>query len=1035
MEIERARNATPEMQNAQPETRNAKRETIFSELKRRTSADVRTDRVTRLLYSTDASIYQMEPLGVVIPRTADDVVATVELAAQYGVPVLPRGAGSSLAGQAVGHALVLDMTRHLDAILEVDAAARTVRVQPGVVLDRLNAALRPHGLMVGPDPASGNRAVLGGIVGNNATGSHSILYGHIADHIESLRVVLADGSTATFQPRDEKSVSHLSQHDSLEGAIYRAVGQIVNANREEIAARFPRHWRRASGYNLDRLIVEGPLNLSALIAGSEGTLATITEIGLRLVPRPAMTALAIVHFDDLIAAMEATPIILECEPSAVELMDRMLLDLTRIVPDFARRLTFVHGEPQALLAVEFYGESETELRGKLDRLAGHLHRHRLGRDMVRALTPQAQADFWGVRKAGLGLLMSRKGDWKPIPFIEDCSVPVEHLAAYVAAIREAITAQGTQAAFYAHASAGCLHVRPLINLKQTDDVARMAAISEAASDLVLRFRGAMSGEHGDGLSRSQWNEKLFGPQLYSAFRQLKAAFDPQGIMNPGKIVDASPMTENLRYGPEYRTRAWPTRLDFSADGGFAGAVELCNGCGTCLKLDSGTMCPSFMALREEEHSTRGRANLLRAAISGRLPPEILDGPELVTVQHPLNLPRIAQIYTKKAKKIVKIRVIRGKKEIEAGVSRVVPERLPELYGALELCLACKGCRAECPSQVDMAALKSEALARYHDKQGLPLRSRLTGNIALLNRWGCAMAPLSNWVANVGLSRRLLERVAGFDRRRPLPPFARPTFTQWFRQHPPRKDAPHGPVVLFHDTYMTYNYPAVGMAASRLLEAAGFEVILPEKKCCGRPMISQGMLDEARRLAEYNIARLSPYVEQGLAIVGCEPSCVAALKEEYPMLVPGEAAQKLAENTYLLEDFLLHHEAQTGERLHFRARPGPALFHGHCHQKALAGTLATEALLRRVPELRVDVLDAGCCGMAGAFGYEREHYDLSVQIGELRLLPAVRNAPPEAAIVVTGASCRQQIEQGTGRRVLHVAELLADVLIEATGPVL
>jgi len=962
----------------EPETQNAKRETIFAELKRRTSAEVRTDRVTRLLYSTDASIYQIEPLGVVIPRTADDVAATVELAAQYGVPVLPRGAGSSLAGQAVGHALVLDMTRHLDAILEVDAAARTVRAQPGVVLDRLNAALRPHGLMVGPDPASGNRAVLGGVVGNNATGSHSILYGHIANHIESLRVVLADGSNATFRPRDERAVSRLSQHDSREGTIYRQVERILTDNRAEIAARFPRHWRRASGYNLDRLIVEGPLDLSALIAGSEGTLATITEITLRLVPRPAMTALAIVHFDDLITAMEATPVILECEPSAVELMDRMLLDLTLAVPDFARRLTFVHGEPQALLAVEFYGASEAELSGKLDRLADHLHRHRLGRDMVRALTPQAQADFWGVRKASLGLLMSRKGDWKPIPFIEDCAVPVEHLAAYVAAIREAIAGQGTQAAFYAHASAGCLHIRPLINLKQADDVARMAAISEAASDLVLRFRGAMSGEHGDGLSRSQWNEKLFGPQIYGAFRQIKAAFDPQGIMNPGKIVDASPMTEHLRYGPEYRTRAWPTRLDFSADGGFAGAVELCNGCGTCLKLDSGTMCPSFMALREEKHSTRGRANLLRAAISGRLPPEMLDG--------------------------------------------------PELYSALELCLACKGCRAECPSQVDMAALKAETLARYHDKQGLPLRSRLTGNIALLNRLGCATAPLSNWVANAGLSRRLLEAVAGFDRRRPLPPFARPTFTQWFRQHPRREDAPRGPVVLFHDTYMTYNYPAVGMAASHLLEAAGFEVILPEKKCCGRPMISQGMLDEARRLAEYNIARLSPYVEQGLAIVGCEPSCVAALKEEYPMLVPGEAAQKLAENTHLLEDFLLHHEAQTGERLRFRARPGPALFHGHCHQKALAGTSATEALLRRVPELQVEVLDAGCCGMAGAFGYEREHYDLSMQVGELRLLPTVRNAPPEAAIVVTGASCRQQIEQGTGRRVLHVAELLAEVLL-------
>jgi len=800
--------------------------------------------------------------------------------------------------------VVLDLSRHLDAILEIDAEARIVRAQPGVVLDRLNAALRPHGLMVGPDPASGNRAVLGGVVGNNATGSHSILYGHIADHIESLRAVLADGSLVTFRPLDEAAVRRHARRDTLEGAIYRRVPRIVAENRDEIAARFPRHWRRSSGYNLDRLAVEGPLNLAALLAGSEGTLATITEVTLRLVPRPPLKGLAIVHFDDLIAAMEATPLILECEPSAVELMDRMLLDFTRSVPEFARRLTFVHGEPEALLAVEFYGASEAELVARLDRLEAHLTRHRLGRDVIRAVTPAAQADFWGVRKAGLGLLMSRKGDWKPIPFIEDCSVPVDDLAAYVAAIRQAIADQGTEAAFYAHASAGCLHVRPLINLKQAEGAAQMAAISAAAAALVLRFGGAMSGEHGDGLARSQWNEKLFGTRLYQAFRQIKAAFDPQGVMNPGKIVDAPPLTENLRYAAPYAPREFATRMDFSADGGYAGAVELCNGCGTCLKQDNGTMCPSFVALREEGHSTRGRANLLRAAIGGLLPPDALDG--------------------------------------------------PDLYSALELCLACKACRAECPSQVDMAALKAEFLARHHDVHGLPLRARLIGNIALLNRLGCATAPLSNWVAQLPISRRLLEIVVGFDRRRPLPPFARTTFTDWFRRRPARADAPRGKVVLFHDTYMMYNYPSVGVAATRVLEAAGFEVILPDKKCCGRPMISQGMLDEARQLAEYNIARLAPLVERGLAVVGCEPSCVAALKEEYPVLVPGEAAQRVAENTFLLEDFLVHQQQASGEVLRFRPVPGEALFHGHCHQKALSGTSATERLLRQVPGLRMQV---------------------------------------------------------------------------------
>ncbi|MFW6069152.1 MAG: FAD-binding and (Fe-S)-binding domain-containing protein, partial [Chloroflexota bacterium] len=598
-------------------------EDFINELRRRIDGEAHFDAFNRALYSTDASIYQIQPLGVVFPRSAEDVVATVTLAAEHGLPVLPRGGGTSQAGQTVGPAVVIDFSRHLNEIVEINVEEQWARVQPGVVHAALDKRLFAHGLQFGPDPSSGDRACFGGMLGNNASGAHSLLYGMTADHIQAVDCVLADGSTAHFESLTSHQRQSKQQQGGLEGAIYRGLEEILHKYAANIAEDYPRHWRRASGYNLDRLANTSQLNLASLITGSEGTLVAVNELKVGLVPRPPRTALLVVHFDQLMDALEATPVILETDPSAVELMDSLLLNLTRGVPTYARQLSFVEGQPEALLVVEYYGANNRELEAKLSRLEQHLAKNGIMGPTVRAMEPTQIAQVWAVRKAGLGLLMSMKGDFKPIPFIEDAAVPVEHLADYIRHLDALATAHDTRMAYYAHASTGLLHVRPLINLKEAQGVGRMEALANGSFELVRRYGGATSGEHGDGLSRSAFNERLFGPRLYEAFREVKHLFDPQGIMNPGKIVDAQPITDNLRYGPEYKTIELHTTYDFSDDYGFAGAVEMCNGAGVCRRMTGGTMCPSYQATREEEHSTRGRANLLRTALSGALPPKSL----------------------------------------------------------------------------------------------------------------------------------------------------------------------------------------------------------------------------------------------------------------------------------------------------------------------------------------------------------------------------------------------------------------------------
>jgi FAD/FMN-containing dehydrogenase/Fe-S oxidoreductase len=955
------------------------------ELRKVVAGDVRFDPVSRLLYSTDASMYQVEPIGVVIPRDADDVQAAVEVARRARVALLPRGGGTSLTGQTVNRALVLDFSRSMNRIREVDTDERWARVEPGLVQDELNHHVRPMGLLFGPDTSTSNRATLGGMLGNNSGGSHSIAYGLTVDHVVELTALLADGTRVVFGDVTPEDLARKVQAPGLEGQIYREVARIREEYADEIRARYPHHWRRVAGYNLNELVgvgvkpgSRGPsrgLNMARLVVGSEGTLLTILEAKVRLVRRPTTTALDVIHYRDLQEALESSQSILETGPYAVELTDKMILDLARDNIEQAQRMGFVQGDPAAILIVEYAGDSDAEVRARVAALEARRARERFGYAATLAFDPAEQQSIWKLRKAGLGLLLGMKGDKKPIAFVEDTAVDPKHLAEFVPRFREVFAKHDAVGAYYGHCSVGCLHIRPVIDLKTPRGLEQVRAIADEITSLVLEFGGTISSEHGDGRARSPFLERMYGPRLMRAFRELKRAFDPENRLNPGNIVDAPGILENLRYGVGYTTWQPTTLLDFSGQGGFAAAVELCNGVGVCRKTLEGTMCPSYMATKDEEHSTRGRANALRAVLSGRRPPA----------------------------------------EFTAH----------RLYEVMDLCLECKGCKAECPANVDMAKLKYEFLHHYYAANGLPLRNRLFGRIERLNRLGARLPALVNWASGLAVTRWLLERAAGIDRRRPLPTLAAEPFTAWFRRHAPPAASPRGEAVLFHDTFVTYNTPEIGQAAVELLEAAGYRVVLVDKKCCGRPLISKGMLAEARSHAAWNVARLVPYARRGVPIVGLEPSCLLTLRDESVDLLRTDDARTVAGDAFLLEEFLARERAR-GLELRFAGNGRPALLHGHCHQKALVGTAPTVAALRWAG-FRVEEVDSGCCGMAGAFGFEREHYDISVALGNRRLAPAVKAAPADTVIVAPGVSCRQQIGHLTGRRALHPAEVLRAAL--------
>ncbi len=945
----------------------------------RIAGELLCDEMSRALYATDASIYRMTPRAVLVPRTMDDVQAAIEEAGRFGMPVLPRGGGSSLAGQTVAEALVIDFTKRLDRILEINEEARQVRVQPGLVLDRLNAALAPRGLMAGPDPASSNRATLGGMVGNNATGAHSILYGNTIDHVRALDVFLDDGALVRLEETSPERWKQRARAGGREGHIFRGLDRLLETHAETIRRDTPRHWRRNSGYRLEHLLDKASRNPARLLCGSEGTLAVTKEIRLQVVERPKRSALGVAHFATLREALESVTTILETNPSAIELFDGIAIEQTRRAPGFAHRLTFIEGNPEAVLITEYFGDNEDELAARLNDLRRTLARNRAGYAVVPARTPEEIANVWAVRKEGLGLIMGVEGEHKPIAFIEDASVPVEHLAEYVAALLSLL--QETRTVLYAHASAGTLHIRPFINTKDARDVAKMRDIAQGSMELARRFGGTISSEHGDGLARSEFIEPLLGAALYRAYQETKQLFDPRGLLNPGKIVEAPPMTEHLRMGPEYETLPVMERLDFSDQGGFARAVELCNGNGACRKLDAGTMCPPFMVTRNEQDNTRGRANALREALSGGLPREALTG--------------------------------------------------KRMYEVMDLCIQCKGCKTECPSNVDMARIKSEWLGMYWKKHAPSRRAQFFAHMPqMIRRTPRSAARLVNKLQQNQSARRLLERAMGISARRALPAFAAEPFTQWFAKQAPRhapSDSP--PVLLFVDTFNNWHHPETARAAAEFLQRIGFSVrVAPEMLCCGRPLFTKGFLDAARQQVRQTVDALHPWAEQGLPVVGLEPSCILTFRDEAQTLLPGDArAARLAEQVFTFEEFVIDRADAFPSAASWTDEARDVLLHEHCHQKALRGANATAACLELPPNYKVLPIDSGCCGMAGAFGYEAEHYDLSIAMAERRLAPAVRNAPKDTLVAAAGISCRAQIADTTQRQALHPAEILLDAL--------
>ena len=949
--------------------------------------EVRFDSYTRHLFSRDASMYAIEPIGVVFPRDAADVAAVVTTARDFGVPVLPRGAGTSLAGQTVGHAIVMDLSRHMSRIIEIDAERRAARVQPGVVQEQLNLAAARHGLMFGPDTSTRNRATLGGMIGNNSAGSQSVRYGMTIDHVLALDVVLSDASQATFGPLTPGDLARRAGAPTLDGTICRDLPALVERNREAIATGFPRFWRQSGGYRLDRLArtdaQTAGFDLAKFVVGSEGTLVTVVEATVSLVPAPRHRVIAVGHFTSVPAAIEATQDALACQPAAVELLDRAIIELSRQKIEYRSLGSILRGDPEALLFVTFYGDTQAEAVAGLDHLDELWQAHGHGYHTLRAVEAEEQAALLKVREAGLGLLMAAStGARRPLAFVEDTAVEPAKLASYAGRFRQILESRGLTAGFYGHCSVGCLHIRPFIDLSAPGQPELMRAVAEEVRDLVLEYGGVNSSEHGDGLARSEFNRRVFGDALYAAMQETKLLFDPENRMNPGKIVNAPAMTDHLRDATQPAPVALTTRLTFDVPGGMRGAADRCMNIGLCRKASTGVMCPSYMATRDEEHSTRGRANALLHALSTPDPRAAL------------------------------------------GSDR--------LHGILDLCLECKACKSECPLGVDMAALKTEALAAYHDQHGIPLRSRMFGAIRTLNRVGSAAYPLSNLVTGWRPARLMAERWLGVSAARPLPRFARQDLRGWFRRRPARAaPASQGELVFLADSFTTFTEPSVARAAIELLELAGWQVRLESGGCCGRASLSKGLVDQARRMATDMTERLGEAAARGVPIVGVEPSCLLTLRDEYSALLPGqEKVQAVAAATRLPEELLV--AAIASGRL---TVPDPSsltgrriLLHGHCHQKALAGTAPTMELLRSIPGAEVIEVDAGCCGMAGSFGFEAEHYDLSMRIGELRLFPAIRAEAEETIIAATGVSCRQQIAHGTGRPARHPLEILREVLI-------
>jgi len=963
---------------------------LAQRLRREVDGEVLFDRASRGRYSTDASIYQVDPVGVVVPRTEEAARIAMQVAIEEGVPVLPRGGGTSQCGQTVGAALVIDHSKYLNRVISVDEAARTCVVQPGLVLDALNAQLRPRGLWFPVDVSTSAQATIGGMTGNNSCGSRSIRYGNMVHNVHAVDAYLADGSLFRFGPSDELGAG-APGYRTLAGRVH----DIVRREAAEIRARWPAVLRRVQGYNID-MVQPGPApdtlaphNLAHLLVGSEGTLAMTRQVTLALSPVPRAKVLGVCHFPTFYQSMQAPAHIVQLDPDAVELVDETMIGLARANPAFRPIVDqCVRGTPAAVLLVEFAGEDKAAQIAKLRRLVELMADLGLPGSVVEVVDDGLQRAFWEVRKAGLNIMMSMKGEGKPVSFIEDCAVPLEHLAEYTRRLTDVFTKHGTRGTWYAHASVGTLHVRPILNMKEGGAL-QMRAIAEEACALVREYKGAYSGEHGDGLVRSQWIEPVIGPRLMRALEEIKDLFDPRGLMNPGKIVRAPRQDDRTlhRYRPGYQAARIDTALDWSAwdagdrtdgAGGLGGVSEMCNNNGHCRKFDAGTMCPSYRATLDEQHLTRGRANTLRLALSGQLGDDGF-GAEAV-------------------------------------------------HEALALCVGCKGCKRECPTGVDMARLKIEHDHQYHRTRPRSLRDRLVANLPRYARYAAQVPTLLNLGARLPGVRRLV----GFAAARSLPHWRADTYLR--SAHDRQTTAGDArQVALFVDTFTNYFEPENARAAEAVLVAAGFVpiVIRPaageRPLCCGRTFLASGMVEEARAEAARMVEVLAPLAARGVPIVGLEPSCLFTMKDEWTAMRLPEV-DAIAAQAMLFEEFLAR-EMSAG-RLTLALRPLPqrrALLHGHCHQKAFDAMPAVERVLKLVPGLAVETVATSCCGMAGAFGYQAEHHAVSMKMAEAVLLPAVRKADADTLVVADGTSCRHQIADGTEREAMHVAMVLAQAL--------
>jgi FAD/FMN-containing dehydrogenase/Fe-S oxidoreductase len=939
------------------------RNALALRLQRETGAEVLFGAADRGRYATDASIYQVMPIGVMVPRTIEDVAAALAIAREQGVPVLARGGGTSQCGQTVNSALVIDFSKHLRRILALDPARRMALVEPGLVLADLNAALRPHGLFFPVDPSTHARCTIGGMAGNNSCGAKSIRYGLMADNVRAIDAILADGTRHRFGRADEAAPPRVAE--LIDRLL--ALGAREAA---EIAARFPRLLRRVGGYNIDTLLpANTPPNLARLLVGSEGTLAVSAAIELALAPLPPRKVMGICQFPTFRAAMEASKHLVALDPDAVELVDRTMIALGRSIPIYRATIEeMLRGAPDSLLLVEFHGDDDAALAARLDRLEEAMADLGHPGAVVRATDTAFQTRIAAVREAGLNIMMSMKGDAKPVSFIEDCAVELDDLAEYTARLEDVFARHGVQGTWYAHASVGCLHVRPVLNVKDPAQIATMRAVAEECFALVRAYKGSHSGEHGDGIARSEFHEAMFGPRIVRAFEQVKDAFDPANLLNPNRIVRPPRMDDRtlLRYPPGYGPLpGLATALDWSAHpGGLLGAVEMCNNNGTCRAVNAGSMCPSYRATRDERDVTRGRANTLRLALTGQI-----------------------------------------------GRDGLASDALAE---ALQLCVSCKACRRECPTGVDMARMKIEVLAARAARHGVALRERLIAALPRLAPLAARAPALANFATGIAASR------VGFARGRRLPRFRADPFRDREAEEPRAEST----VLLFADTFNRYFEPENLRAALRVLRAAGAAPIVPRRRgrplCCGRTALAAGMIDRARAEMRRTLAALAGNVP----VVGLEPSCLFTLKDELPSLLPGAESRALADRAMLLSEFLADRPLALG------GLPRTAHVHGHCHQKSFGALPAALDLLRRVPKLRVAPIEASCCGMAGAFGYQAETQDVSRAMAERGLLPAVRAAAADDLIIADGTSCRAQIRDLSGRTAMHSVRVLAEALTTA-----